>query len=156
MVGNLVGVVQLKGLQPLPWLKLLRSPFLPHTSRALNSYFSHFVFVHFSFCSFSFFPFVFALISVKIVVVDIFSFLCLALTLIHFFLLEYRCTLALCRRQHGILLAYSKIGLIFLFVADTFGGRFRFALGRFGCYGGSDATRDRCNGGQAENQAGRQ
>ena len=35
MVGNLVGVVHLEGLQPLPWLKLLRPPFLPHTSRRL-------------------------------------------------------------------------------------------------------------------------
>ena len=36
MVGNLVGVVQLEGLQPLPWLKLLRSAFLPHTPRRLK------------------------------------------------------------------------------------------------------------------------
>ena len=30
------GVVQLEGLQPLLWLKLLRPPFLPHTSRRLE------------------------------------------------------------------------------------------------------------------------
>ena len=37
MVGYLLGVVQLEGLQPLPWLKLLRPPFLPLTSRRLKN-----------------------------------------------------------------------------------------------------------------------